>query len=365
MCPAFASTKALVPHGGLPDWCALVVGTDNTAWPQPLFWSTTLALALASRFIIRELPECGPNLLMIALAWASLALWRQGRDGLAGACLGLAIAMKCTQALFVPYFILKRQWTMVAATTTFTLLFSVAPVVRQGPALFERHLSTWAANCWSGVRSSDPSVGVLGQEEVWNLSLRPMLARYIMHLPPEHKGRIATPWRAEWLDLSPPAAGTTIKAGMLALLAAIAWRFRRPVLDRCEESLIWECAVVSLLIVLYSPLTWRQHCVAVLPAFYLITRATAVRGSPPRWMRGALGVYVFFVLILDRGVVGRDNTRILDTFGATTWALMLLLAVTMGCHAQVIIAAARVRRPQFLEERRRVGRREKMRLGLR
>ena len=36
------------------------------------------------------------------------------------------------------------------------------------------------------------------------------------------------------------------------------------------------------------------------------------------------------VLALDRGVVGRDMTLILDSFGATTWSLLLLLAVTLA-----------------------------------
>ena len=53
------------------------------------------------------------------------------------------------------------------------------------------------------------------------------------------------------------------------LLAYIAWRFRRPASERHDDTILWEGAVVSLLILLYSPLTWRQHCVAVLPAFYL------------------------------------------------------------------------------------------------
>jgi alpha-1,2-mannosyltransferase len=300
---------------------------------EPLFWSTTLALALSSRFVIRELPECGPNLLMVALAWIGFALWARGRDGLGGACLGLAIAMKCTQALFVPYFILKRQWKMVAATTAFTLLFSVAPIIRQGPSLYGRHITTWAANCWKGLRSGDPSVGVLGQEVVWNVALKPTLARFLMHLPPGHKGRIASTWQAQWLDLPPPLAGAVIKAGMLVLLAGVAWRFRRPALDRNQDFILWEGAVVSLMILLYSPLTWRQHCVAVVPAFYLIARTSVARGGLPTWMKGALGIYVFLVLLLDRGVVGRDNTRILDSFGATTWSLVLLLAVTLGCHA--------------------------------
>ena len=195
---------------------------------EPLFWSTTLALALSSRFVIRELPECGPNLLMVALAWVGFALWRRGRDGLGGACLGLAIAMKCTQALFVPYFILKRQWRMVAATTAFTALFSVAPIVRQGPSLYKRHVETWAGNCWKGLRASDP-VGRRagpgrGLERLTEADGRAVL----MHLPPDHKGRIASSWHAEWLDLSPPIAGALIKAGMLCFWRLVAWRFRRP-----------------------------------------------------------------------------------------------------------------------------------------
>jgi alpha-1,2-mannosyltransferase len=304
---------------------------------EPLFWSTVTAVALASRFVIRELPECGPNLLMVALAWSGLALWRNGRDGLAGACLGLAMALKCTQALFVPYFVLKRQWKMVAATMVFTLIFSAAPLVRQGPALYERHLNAWVSNCWKGLLGSDPSVGVLGQEEVWNVSLKPTLARFLMHLPPGHKGRIASSWRAEWLNLAPPLAGATIKACMITLLAYITWRFRRPALERLDDTILWEGAVVSLLILLYSPLTWRQHCVAVLPALYLIARTRTARDGLPKWMLYALGTYVILVLVFDRGVVGRDITLILDSFGATTWSILLLLAVTLGCHARASI----------------------------
>jgi hypothetical protein len=47
------------------------------------------------------------------------------------------------------------------------------------------------------------------------------------------------------------------------------------------------------------------------------------------------------VLVFDRGVVGRENTLILDSFGATTWSILLLLTVTLGCHARHAVAAAR------------------------
>jgi hypothetical protein len=313
-----------------------------------LFWSTALALALSSRFLIRELPESGPNLLMVALAWGGIALWRQGRDGVGGACLGLAIALKCTQGLFLPYLVLKRQWRMAAAATAFTVLFTVAPVVRQGPALYARHLRTWTANCWAGLTGTLLTVVVPGQEEVKNVALKPTLGRFLMHLPPGHKGLIASSWRAEWLDLPLPVADAVVNLVVLLLTAGIAWRFRRPAHQRGEESILWEGATVSLLILLFSPISWRQHCVAVFPALYLITRTVVARGRLPRWMLGALGAYVVLVLVLDRGVVGRDLTMILDSFGATTWSLLLVLAVTLGCHARTRPEARSMGRPHVV-----------------
>jgi hypothetical protein len=324
---------------GVVALCALVFVLDRLTRRsvplsrEPLFWSTALALALSSRFLIRELPESSPNLFMVVLAWVGFALWRKGRDGLGGACLGLAIALKCTQGLFLPYFVLKRQWRMVAAATAFAALFTLAPVIRQGPALYARHLRTWAGNCAASL-SGNLAVVVPGQEEVKNLALKPTLERYLVQLPPGHKGKIASRWRGEWLDLRPAVAGAIIKAVMVLLVAGVAWRLRRPAVDRGEESILWEGATVSLLILLVSPITWRQHCVAVLPAFYLIARTAAARGGLPRWMLTALGVYVVLVLLLDRGVVGRDATLILDSLGATTWSLLLLLLVTLACHAR-------------------------------
>jgi hypothetical protein len=35
---------------------------------EPLFWATAIGMVLASRFLIREIAESGPNLLMVTLA---------------------------------------------------------------------------------------------------------------------------------------------------------------------------------------------------------------------------------------------------------------------------------------------------------
>jgi alpha-1,2-mannosyltransferase len=302
--------------------------------PHLRFWATVAALALASRFIIRELPECGPNLLMVALAWGGILLWREGRDWLGGASLGLAIALKCTPALFLPYFALKRQWKLLAAASIFTALFTLAPIVRLGSASYERHIRTWLGSVSKGLSNTNPSIGVLGEEEVWNVSLRPTLGRFLMHLPDGHKGKIDSAWRAEWLNLEPRVAGYVVKATLLALLGFVAWQFRRPVVDRQAEAIAWEAAAVSLLILLVSPITWKQHCVGVFPAFYLVTRLGTSERSLPRWILAFLSVYVVVLLVADRGVIGRDLTLSLDSFGTTTWAILLLLGIVMVCHTR-------------------------------
>ena len=300
--------------------------------PDARFRATALALVLASRFLIRELPECGPNLLMVALAWTGLACWRARREGIGGACLGLAIALKCTPALFVPYFALKRQWRMVATTTLAAAAFSIAPAAWMGPESFASHLRTWAANCARGMGEADPSIGVLGQEEVKNHALRPVLARFLMDLPPGHLGRIDSRWRARGLDLPPAEAGIAIKAGLALLVIGMAWSFRLPATDREDRAILWEAAAVSILILLLSPLTWRQHCVGAYPACYLIARTAVARGGLPRWLIGALAVYAAGVIGLDRWVVGRAGTLLLESWGVTTWALLVLLAATLGCR---------------------------------
>jgi hypothetical protein len=305
---------------------------------EPLFWATALGMVLASRFLIREIAESGPNLLMVTLAWVALALWRRGRDTLGGAALGLAIAMKCTPALFVAYFALKRQWRMVAASTLFAALFTLAPLAWQGPSSYLMHMRIWVGNASRGLAEKDPTVGVLGDEEVKNVALRPVLGRLLVRLPEGHLGRVGSRWQLEGLGVPPVTAGLIVKAIMALLLAGIAWTFRRPARDRRDFAIVWEAATVSLLLLLYSPLTWKQHCVGAFPAFYLIARTAIARRGLPVWMLGCLGVYTILVLGLDRGVVGVVGTAVLDSWGVTTWTLLLILAIALRLRAEVVSA---------------------------
>lgn len=299
-----------------------------------LFWTTVAVLAVLSRFIVRELPECGPNLLLLALSWTAIWLWRERCDSAAGGCLGLAVAMKCTPALLVAYFAWKRQWRLTFAATATAVALTLAPVLWQGPADYARHVEIWFTNLRLGTAQRDPSTGVLGPETLQNLSLRPAVARWLMCLPAGHPSRLDHPLYVDFLSLSPAAADGCVKLSLFGLLSAVAWMVRGPARRREDDALLWQCAAVGVLALLLSPITWYQHCVALVPPFYLVARTWAVRGRPAAWMLSMLTAFAIVHLVLSRGLIGRDATLLLASFHLTTWTLCGVLAITLGGRAR-------------------------------
>jgi hypothetical protein len=195
-------------------------------------------------------------------------------------------------------------------------------------------MQIWLTHLSLGAGQADPTVGVLGPETLQNLSLRPAVARFFMHLPAGHPGRLDQPGYVEFLDFSPLAAGRIAKFVLAALLASVTWALRKPVVRRDDLSLVWECAAVGALALLLSPITWYQHCVALLPVFYLFTRTAAARGRPPGWMLAVLGFFLVVVIVLSRGLIGREATLLLASYHLTTWAIAGALALAVGGAAQ-------------------------------
>jgi hypothetical protein len=294
------------------------------------FWATTLAVALSLRFLTRDLIDCGQNTAIVLISWTGVWCWTRRRDLPAGVLLGLATALKWMPGLFIAYFAWKRQWKIVIIGLVSTGLFTVAPMIRQGPSFYMEHMRTWVAGAWAGVTEPDPSRGVLGEEHFKNISLRPALARFLMRLPPGHAGRVNHPLYFDFFDFSPVTAGLAIKSALAALLLYFAWLFRGEISSRDESRVIWECACLSLLILLFSPITWRNHCVAVLPACYLLSHLALARRGLPRWMNLLMVFYIVAVPLLNRDLLGSKTSFLLDSYHILTWAVIALLAATVG-----------------------------------
>src|SRR5438874_5614382 len=291
------------------------------------FWATALAMLIAVQFLARDMAECGVNIALVGLAWFAIYAWTRHRDWLGGVSLGLAIALKMTAALFVPYFLWKRQWKIAGAATLFAILFSLAPVIVRGPTLFTADLREWATVV-RGIGSRDPSLYVPGQESTRNFALRPALTRLIVN---------ASGYRVDLdgtnlLALSTHTTLVMVYVTELCLVGVFAWTACRSVGNRQSLALVYECAAVSLLMLLLSPITWGHHCVGTLPALYLIFRTAFYYRGLPSWMFVPLG-YVVLALAFNRAIVGKHGSALLSGYSVVTWEILALLLLTLGCRA--------------------------------
>ena len=301
--------------------------TDHT------FWTVMLGLALGSRYVIRELPENGVNLMIVALSWLGLMAWRRGCDGKAGVALGLAVALKCTPLIFVAFLGWRRQFRVAGVASGVAVLASLTPLPIQGLASHHDHWRTWFDVNLTGISQLDPNLGPLGEATVQNHALRPTLGRLLTRLPEGHSGRLDHPWELRGLGWEPRAAGRLIDLTVLVTGLLFLARFRGPIARRDSAAILAQLAALGVASLLISPITWKQHAVGLLPALFLTAAVLLdpVRRSALRLGIGTLavlGCHVVFVLLLDRGVIGRTWSYVLDGWGVITlswvgWAFLM------------------------------------------
>ena len=331
---------------------AMLNALSKTSMPLDRDWTrttATLALLFTCPFLLRDLDDGGQNLVLLALSLGGIYFWTRGRLIGAGASLGAAVALKCTPALLLLYFAWKREWRMASITLAFALLYSLTPILWQGPAFYALHMRAWETQVVWSLTAPNPSVGILGPEKLQNRALRPALARYLMALPPGHPGRFEGRGYIDFGHLSPPAAARVIKLLMLLLLAGVAWTFRypaRPESVRCsaqsgppspEESacVLWEGATVLLLMLLVSPITWGQHCVSALPITYLLIRSAIAGKEMPRRTITFLFLIAGLILGTDRLFLGRHFALLLESYHLITLGLLALLIVALAAGKRV------------------------------
>jgi hypothetical protein len=297
-----------------------------------VFWIAAGTLVLASRFIVRDLADSGPNLLLVAVTWGGIYLWTCDRPWRGGALVGVAIALKATAAVFVAYFVLRRAWRLAAAAAVTALILSVAPALWQGPELYGMHIRTWMGTvrtAWSS-EAHEPGVVPLN-ERVDNIALGSALTRHLMRT---HAGEQLRAMSSRWpdpaaADLDPAVVAKVVAIVTIGLVVAVSLAIGgRPVSPR-DPRVVWDCAAMGTLALLLSPITWRQHAVAIVPACYLLLRLGVSRGALPPLAWAALGMLTLSALVLSRGLMGTHVAFLVNVYSLHTWTLVLLLAATL------------------------------------
>lgn len=340
----------LLPLAKLPaevmaiTWYLLKVGMAvlSTAWilamvdPQKRlpWWAQGLAILLAIRPIIGDLQHGNVNLFVFFIVVASLRLAMAGWSFSGGIALALAVSCKVTPLLFVPYFVWKRDWRLLAGWAVGMGLFLYPGVV---PALYlgwdenQRNLVSWYKEMVhpflieGKVTSEHPNQSIPG-----------LIFRLLTHNPSfvVYPNGIFTP--AEYhniLALDPTVAKRLVQMCMLAFAGVVVWCCRNPLAKSAEGAetnryLAAEFGLICIGMLLFSERTWKHHAVTLaLPwAVWAAALATA-----PTWKSRAAWIALAVVAQISlwttsTGLLDDRTAKLGQVYGGYTWAFLLLAA---------------------------------------
>jgi hypothetical protein len=312
-------------------WAFRLVESADRPFP-PL--AKALAVLLSLKPIVDDLNHGNVNLFILFLVVAALTAYRRGRNGLAGVVLGLAIACKITPALFVPYFLWKRSWRVLAGVAVGLALFlwpGVVPSLRLGFEDNQRQLGSWYR------LMVHPFVleGKVTSEHN-NQSLPGLVARLATHQPSFSTwvDNVYTPTRYDNLaELGPAQAGWLVKGCLAGFALLIVWSCRTPAGRREGWRLPAEFSLVVLGMLLFSERTWKHHAVTlVLPFAVLCYYLGACRPGRARraYLLISLGLAAGLTLVTGLGPAKDGAAASLgkqaQLYGAYVWAYLVLLA---------------------------------------
>lgn len=285
-------------------------------------------LALAGPYVLRDLEDCGLQILLLFCLTAGARCMTLGRPKSSGAWLGLAAAYKLTPLIFLPYLVWKRQWQAAAAMVLSVIATSLAPAIYLGWETTRNCHQQWFACAAHTLQVADPTENGVEPPRHLNQSLPFAINRLLQTFPPGHPLALDHAWFVQFNDLAPAQAKRVIQGVLLVFGLALAWRWRRPWGDGpAGESLAPEWAVMVMLCALLSPLCWLQHLVLVLPCVLLWWQARLGRAALPRWHDGAIALFGVIALLVHRDLMSRGLYELLVSYKVHT--LACLTAVTL------------------------------------
>lgn len=311
-------------------WVFRLVEEPGRPWAP---WAVGLTILLSLRPVQGDLTHGNVNLFILFLVIAALTAYRHEQDVLAGVVLALAIACKVTPALFVPYFLWKRAWHVLAGCLLGLALFLWPGLVPAAILGWDRYAAL--VGSWADVMIRPYLVsGVVFYSEHNNQSLPGLLFRlftdsasfstYVkdVYTPLEYHNILSLPGgTVRWL----------VKACMGLFAGLIVWTCRTPTTPRGGRHQAAEFALVTLGMLLFSERTWKHHCVTLVLPFAVVCYhlATAEVGrATRRYLLGTLGAAALLMATTASGFSAWGNrvANLAEVYGAYVGVFVILTA---------------------------------------
>lgn len=312
--------------------------------PALRFSAVALALLVLHPYLARDLNDCGPHITTLTLCVLALAALLRRRPLLAGLLLATAAVWAATPLLFLPYLLLKRQGRAAAAMAGGIALWCLLPALAIGWQATLAYHQEWLGRLLATLSEQDLTALPYEPARHQSQALRMVFARFTTHFGPDHPIHLDNDLRdhplfVQFLDLPMVTAKAAYGALLVALGAAFAWRFRRPLRTAEEEAgsrawLLPEWALVLLLMPLLGPTAWLHHFAVALPAALLVAHHAVGEGrSLAAWRRWSLGFIAVVLLLLQRDVVQRELSILVLSYKFDAFAMILLLVLTLALPA--------------------------------
>ncbi len=313
-------------------------------------WVLGLGIAWAITFVIGDIQHGNTNVYVLLFVALHLWAYRKGHDWLAGAPLAVAICIKMTPAIFVLYWLYRRNWKLLGGTVLFGLLFAVA--VRAavvGPARYTQLTRTWLDNlsipglikgAWYPIHINQSLPGVFsryfigspnpGGDIMWNPDDDP----YDME---RHRQYITL------VALNPAVVKWLVKAAQVAIVGVIAWSIGWKKRPRTDGRRALEFGLVVCGMMLLNQRTWDHHApvlmIATIPIWYAIAYGRMSRKrrivmlvlvALAAFLAWTSGTFLFKVYGRLTGLTSRQADHLADlsdAYGPIFYYFLLVLAM--------------------------------------
>ena len=274
-----------------------------------------ITVFLASHFLIRDLDDGGPHVILLAILTAGIYSIFNRRIGLGATWLGLAIAIKVTPGLFIPFFLWKREWRLALYTAFASACWIAVPILRLGSVTWYHYMYQWVFSAAGFAVGQNKAMTFRGVKIIHNQSLHAACA-YLFENP----------------SISPRLSNDVAILVTFGVVALFCWIARHRFESFDGPTWPAESSALLVLMVLLSPITWEQHLVLMVPALYLIVANGAGTSDLTIGIITLMTVFVLLALVFTRDLIGKYNYMILLGFHVQTICMLIVFSVALLEH---------------------------------
>lgn len=295
-----------------------------------------VAALVTAQYFVMMLHYGNAHLLITFLLFASFYLMIRRRDLLAALLISLAISIKLTPVLTLPYFVLKKKWKLLFLVSLFLIAINLAPAAYFGVSKNAELLTTWYGHVVADQEFHEANGPI-------NLSLKGQLRRYLSEV--DYSKRVdgdinyqdinLASLSKEQADLAWQLTAGIVYVSVFALIWWVSYRSKPsekdrslPVddIERGDERVLLEMGLVICATLFVGPLASKIYFTALLwPVVCLGSFAFFNLTSSARLARLALLIVAVTNFVLPL-LPGRSLQRLLLVLGVDFYLNALLMA---------------------------------------